>query len=150
MSIGLVLILRRIIQKLQSMDLPTFRQSMLSSNTRLPSGQLFENVHFGNRLVEVKIHMLHQCIGLYCFGNRRLCLNCYVFCSLCCLRSGRCLANTTETFWWWRWCYFAFSCCMTNAIKLKPVGGGGGGGTAACILVVAAAGTCLGVATVLA
>ena len=146
MTIGLVLILGGIIQKLQSMDLPTFRQSMLSGNTRLPSRQLFENVHFGNRLVEVKIHMLHQCIRLNCFGNRNLWLNCYVFCSLCYLRSGRCLANTTETFWWWRCCYFAFGCCMTNATKTC----GGGGGTAACILDVAAAGTCLGVATVLA
>ena len=55
--------------------------------------------------------------GLTALATGNPWLNCYVFCSLCYLRSGRCLANTTETFWWWRWCYFAFGCCMTNATK---------------------------------
>ena len=69
MTIGLVLILRRIIQKLQSMNLPTFWQSMLPCNARLPSSQLLEDVNFGNCLVEIKVHVFHQCIRFFCFGS---------------------------------------------------------------------------------
>ena len=112
MTIGLVLILRRIIQKLQSMNLPTFWHCMLPCNARLPSSQLLEDVNFGNCLVEIKVHVLHKS-RLFCFGS--LWFNRYS-CSFRHLRYGFGFENSTETFWRWRWS-FALGCCIANTTE---------------------------------